>query len=111
MDGDLRRWTRVDVLPADGMQEAWGSNPHSSTGFPDLCSNQSDCPSDYGARLTGAVFACAEHGVHDGRAALDRGDDDLAVDGLGDVGGLVAHGVADLLDGDAVAAHDGHGGV
>ena len=31
-DGDLQRWTRVDGLPADGMQEVWGSNPHSSTG-------------------------------------------------------------------------------
>ena len=31
-DGDLPRWTRVDVLPLDGMQEVWGSNPHSSTG-------------------------------------------------------------------------------
>jgi hypothetical protein len=30
-DGDLHRDTRVDVLPADGMQEVWGSNPHSST--------------------------------------------------------------------------------
>jgi len=30
-DGDLHRWTRVDVLPLYGMQEVWGSNPHSST--------------------------------------------------------------------------------
>ena len=30
-DGDLRRWTRVDGLPLYGMQEVWGSNPHSST--------------------------------------------------------------------------------
>src|ERR1035438_906110 len=30
-DGDLRRWTSVDGLPLDGMQEVWGSNPHSST--------------------------------------------------------------------------------
>jgi len=30
----------------------------------------------------------------------------VAVDGLGDVGGLMAYGVADLLDRDAVAAHD-----
>jgi hypothetical protein len=29
-DDDLRRWTVMDVLPADGMQEVWGSNPHSS---------------------------------------------------------------------------------
>jgi hypothetical protein len=30
-DGDLRRRTAVDVLPADGMQEVRGSNPRSST--------------------------------------------------------------------------------
>jgi hypothetical protein len=30
-DGDLHRWTAVDVLPLYGMQEVWGSNPHSST--------------------------------------------------------------------------------
>jgi hypothetical protein len=29
--GDLQRWTAVDGLPLDGMQEVWGSNPHSST--------------------------------------------------------------------------------
>src|SRR5215470_1070769 len=34
-----------------------------------------------------------------------------AADGLGDMGGLVPHGVADLLDGDAVAAHDRDRGV
>ena len=33
-DGDLRGWTRADVLPADGMQEVRGSNPRSSTSFP-----------------------------------------------------------------------------
>ena len=31
-DGDLHRWTRVDVLPPDGMQEVSGSSPLSSTG-------------------------------------------------------------------------------
>jgi len=30
-DGDLRLETCVDVLPVDGMQGVWGSNPHSST--------------------------------------------------------------------------------
>ena len=30
-DGDLHRSTRVDVLPGDGMQEARGSSPLSST--------------------------------------------------------------------------------
>ncbi len=31
-DGGLHRDTRMDGLPLDGMQEVWGSNPHSSTG-------------------------------------------------------------------------------
>jgi Sigma-70 region 2 len=31
-DGDLHGWTRVDVLPPDGMQEVSGSSPLSSTG-------------------------------------------------------------------------------
>ena len=31
-DGDLQGWTRVDVLPPDGMQEVSGSSPLSSTG-------------------------------------------------------------------------------
>jgi hypothetical protein len=30
-DGDLRLGTCVDVVPLYGMQEVWGSNPHSST--------------------------------------------------------------------------------
>ena len=30
-DSDLHRCTSVDVLPLYGMQEVWGSNPHSST--------------------------------------------------------------------------------
>jgi hypothetical protein len=30
-DGDVRGWTRADVLPADGMQEVSGSGPLSST--------------------------------------------------------------------------------
>jgi hypothetical protein len=30
-DDDLHRCTRVDVLPAAGMQEVWGSSPLSST--------------------------------------------------------------------------------
>src|ERR1039457_3345263 len=30
-DGGLRLRTPVDGLPLDGMQEVWGSNPHSST--------------------------------------------------------------------------------
>jgi hypothetical protein len=34
-DGDLRGWTPVDVLPADGMQEVRGSNPRRFT-FPQV---------------------------------------------------------------------------
>jgi hypothetical protein len=52
-----------------------------------------------------------EDAVHDHGAAADRGDDHVAVDGLGDVGGLVAYGVADVLDRDAIVAHDRDGGV
>jgi hypothetical protein len=55
-------------------------------------------------------FVC-EDAVHDRRAAADRGDDHVAVDGLRDVGGLVAYCVADVLDRDAVVAHDRDGGV
>ena len=33
-DGDLRGWTRVDVLPPDGMQEVRSSNLLSSTRGP-----------------------------------------------------------------------------
>jgi hypothetical protein len=32
-DGDLRPCTPVDGLPLDGMQEVWGSNPHSYTKY------------------------------------------------------------------------------
>jgi hypothetical protein len=53
----------------------------------------------------------AEHVVHYGCTAADRGDDYVPVDGLGDMGGLVAYRVADLLDRDAVAAHDRDCGV
>ena len=38
-DGDLHRCTAVDGLPADGMQEVWGSNPHSSTQVKGIKSN------------------------------------------------------------------------
>lgn len=53
----------------------------------------------------------AEDAVHDWGVAADRGDDDVAVDGLGDVGGFTAHGVAEVLDLDTFAAHNGDGGV
>jgi hypothetical protein len=54
---------------------------------------------------SGAFFIfVAEDAVHHGRATADRGHDDVPVDRLSDVGGVVAYRVADLLDGDAVAA-------
>ena len=53
----------------------------------------------------------AEHVVRHGRSATDGRDDHVAVDDLGDVGGLVAYRVADLLDRDAVATHDRDGSV
>jgi hypothetical protein len=39
------------------------------------------------------------------------GNDQVPVDGLGDVGGLVAQGVGDVLYRHAAAAHDGHARV
>jgi hypothetical protein len=57
------------------------------------------------------VVWVAEDVVHDGGAAPDRGPDDVPVDGLGDVGRLVADRVADVLDRDAVTAHDRDRGV
>ena len=52
------------------------------------------------------------YGIFDAKGhAADRGHDHVPVDGLGHVGRLVANGVADLLDRDAVAAHDRHRGV
>jgi hypothetical protein len=58
-----------------------------------------------------SVVRPAEDLVHDRRAAADGRDDHVAVDGLGDVGGFVADGVADVLERDAVAAHDRDRGV
>src|SRR5450755_695009 len=49
--------------------------------------------------------------VHDACSAADRGDDDVPVDGLGNVGGLVAHRVADVLNRDTVVTHDRYGRV
>jgi len=58
-----------------------------------------------------AGISVFEYAVHNDRAAADGGDDHVAVDGLGDVRGFVAYGVADLLDRNAVAAHDRDCGV
>jgi hypothetical protein len=57
------------------------------------------------------VIFLVEDAVHDLRSASDRWHDHVAVDGFGDVGGPVAHCVADVLDRDAVVAHDRDGGV
>jgi len=53
------------------------------------------------------IVRFAEHGVHDGRPAADGGHDHVPVDGLGHVGALVTHGVADLLERDAGRAQRG----
>jgi hypothetical protein len=50
------------------------------------------------------VVMVIKDAIHDPSSATDRGDDHVPVDGLGHVGGLVADGVADVLDGYAVAA-------
>ena len=47
-----------------------------------------------------------EDAIHDRCSAADGGDDHVSIDSLGDVSGLVAYGVADVLDRDAVVAHD-----
>src|ERR1700742_3868240 len=83
------------------MQKVRGSNPLSSTGFPDLCSivkNQAKNLSVLGFLVTLVGVFVAEYVVHHGRSATDGRDDIMAVDGLGDVGGLVAYYVADVLD-------------
>jgi hypothetical protein len=47
-DGDLRIWTRVDVLPPDGMQEVSGSSPLSSTGQKP---NSNESNSEYSSKV------------------------------------------------------------
>jgi hypothetical protein len=54
------------------------------------------------------VVVVIEGVIHDRRSTADRGHDHVPVDSLGDVGGLVAHGVADLLDWHPIGAHDRH---
>ena len=59
--GDLRVWTRVDVLPPDGMQEVSGSSPLSSTGQK-LNSNRSN--RQYGSKVqqrrpSGPPYVCS----------------------------------------------------
>ena len=52
--------------------------------------------------LVRVVLVVAKDVVHHGRFPADLGHDHVAVDGLGDVGGLVIYRVADLLDRDAL---------
>lgn len=88
--------------------------PLSSTGFPDLCSVVKDQAKNLSVLgfLVALVGIVAERVVHHGRSPATYWDDHVPVDGLGDdVGGLVADGVADVLDGYAVAAHDRDSGV
>ena len=100
----------------DGMQKVRGSNPLSSTDLSDVCSNvkcQAKCLSALGfsIALVWVVFVVIEDAVHHGRSPADLGHDDVSVDGLGNVGGLVANRVADVLNRYAVAAHDRNGRV
>jgi hypothetical protein len=92
--------TVPDFLKLHGMQKVRGSNPLSSTGFPDLCSiiktlTKTLTGLGFFVALVRIVFVVVEDAVHHGRSPADRGHDHVAVDGLGDVGGLVAHSVAD----------------
>ena len=71
-----------------GMQKVRGSNPLSSTGFPDLCSMVKTLTGlGFFVTLVCVVFVGVEDAVHHGRSAADGGHDHVAVDGLGDVGG------------------------
>src|SRR5215471_16182232 len=84
----------------------------SSTGFPDLCSIiQNQTWNLTVLEVSSPVLVVAEDVIHHGRSPADLGHDHVAVDSFGDVGGLVAHRVADLLDRHTVAAHDRHGRV
>ena len=98
------------------MQKVRGSNPLSSTDLSDFRSIlktliKTLTSLGFFVALVCVVFVIVEDAVHHGRSAADLGHDHVAVDGFGDVGGFVAHSVADLLDRYAVAAHGRHGGV
>ena len=83
------------VARLHGMQKVRGSNPLSSTDLSDLCSIskcQAKCLSTLGffIALACVAFVVVEDVVHHGRSPADLGHDHVAVDGFGDVGGLVA---------------------
>jgi hypothetical protein len=61
-DDDLRGWTRVDVLPPDGMQEVSGSSPLSSTG---QRPNSNESNSEYSRKVQqrrpgGPPYVCSD---------------------------------------------------
>jgi hypothetical protein len=61
-DGDLHGWTRVDVLPPDGMQEVSGSSPLSSTGQKP---NSNESNSEYSSKVQqrrpgGPPYVCSD---------------------------------------------------
>ena len=74
------------VARLHGMQKVRGSNPLSSTGFPDFCSVVKDQAKNLSVLGFLVALVVAKYVVHDGRSAADGGDDHVAVDGLGDVG-------------------------
>jgi hypothetical protein len=83
------------VARLHGMQKVRGSNPLSSTDLSDLRSILKTLTKT----LTGLgvfvalvciVFVVLEDTVHHSRSPADLGHDHVAVDGFGDVGGLVA---------------------
>ena len=83
------------VARLHGMQKVRGSNPLSSTDLSDVRSILKTLTKT----LTGlglfvafvcVVFVVVEDAVHHRRSAADLGHDHVAVDGFGDVGGLVA---------------------
>ena len=70
-DGDLHGWTRVDVLPPDGMQEVSGSSPLSSTG---QIRNSNKSNSEYSSKVPqrrpdGPPYVCSDRMPAPARAA------------------------------------------
>ena len=68
-DGDLQRWTRVDVLPPDGMQEVSGSSPLSSTGQKQNSnrSNRQYSTKVQQRRPIGPPYVCSDRACSPGR--------------------------------------------
>jgi hypothetical protein len=86
----------------DGMQKVRGSNPLSSTDLSDLCSILNTLIKTltglgFFVALACVVFLVVEDTVHHGRFPADLRHDQVAVDGLGDVGRLVGSGIWPLF--------------